>query len=155
MHLGHQASGVTLVGTESEIVSTLGLQLTTGRWCIRPGEIVAGGGTPLDRFALGQVVESEAPRKFALQAPPTQRLRVVGRCEPTGSAADRVAWTNLTPHGYWMGSTTLIKLIQKNQTMQPCRDRSWPQTHLWFGTFTNKTAQACTLTFRNVNFLVI
>lgn len=96
MHLGHQASGVTLVGTESEIVSTLGLQLTTGRWCIRPGEIVAGGGTPLDRFALGQVVESEAPRKFALQAPPTQRLRVVGRCEPTGSAADRVAWTNLT-----------------------------------------------------------
>ena len=96
MHLGHQAFGVRLVGTESEIASTLGLQLATGRWCIRPGEIVAGADTPLDRFSLGQIVESEAPRKFALQAPPTQRLRVVGRCLPTGSSADGVAWTNLT-----------------------------------------------------------
>lgn len=96
MHLGHRASGVTLVGTESEVVSTLGLTLASGRWCIRPGEIVAGANTSLDRFALGNVVESEAPKKFALQAPPTQRLRVVGRCESTGSPADQVAWTNLT-----------------------------------------------------------
>ena len=42
LHLGHKASGVTLVGTESEIASTLGLRLASGRWCIRPGEIVAG-----------------------------------------------------------------------------------------------------------------
>lgn len=96
LHLGHKASGVTLVGTESEIASTLGLRLASGRWCIRPGEIVAGADTPSHLFSLGQIVESEAPRKFALQAPPTQRLRVVGRCEPTGSAADQVAWTNLT-----------------------------------------------------------
>ena len=96
MHLGHQASGVTLIGTESDVVSTLGLTLASGRWCIRPGEIVAGANTSLDRFSLGNIVESEAPQRFALQAPPTQRLRVVGRCAPTGSPADQVAWTNLT-----------------------------------------------------------
>ena len=64
LHLGHKASGVTLVGTESEIASTLGLRLASGRWCIRPGEIVAGAGTPLDQFSLGQIVESESASKI-------------------------------------------------------------------------------------------
>ena len=139
LHLGHKASGVTLVGTESEIASTLGLRLASGRWCIRPGEIVASPATMhpflrdqpkwTPRFStLGQIVESEAPRKFALQAPPTQRLRVVGRCEPTGSAADEVAWIQTSPpRGSWMGCITLIKRRQKNQRRQPRGDKSWPQ----------------------------
>ncbi len=96
MHLGHRISGLTLVGTESEVVSALGLKLASGRWCIRPGEVVAGAGTPIEHLSVGQIVDSEAPRKFALHAPPTQKLLVVGRCEPTGSPADQVVWTNLT-----------------------------------------------------------
>ncbi|MAW42043.1 MAG: hypothetical protein CMJ30_06495 [Phycisphaerae bacterium] len=96
MHLGHRTSGLTLVGTESEVASTLGLTLTSGRWCVRPGEVVAGADTPTDAFSVGQVVDSEAPKKFALQAPPTQKLLVVGRCASTGSPADQVVWTNLT-----------------------------------------------------------
>jgi hypothetical protein len=127
MHLGHRASGVTLVGTESDVVATLGLTLDAGRWCIRPGEIVAGAGTPLDRFSLEQIVESEAPQKFALQAPPTQRLRVVGRCKPTGSVADGVVWTNLTTtwvldglyHAHQTGSEQPDASTQRRQVLPP------------------------------------
>lgn len=95
-HLGHRVQGQTLVGTESEVLQTLGLSLSSGRWCIRPGEVVVGAAISAEDFPMGQVVASEAPKKFALQSPPTQNLRIVGRCAPSGSAADQVVWTNLT-----------------------------------------------------------